>query len=310
MVTTSIKHKRPNLLKRLWRDRQLWLLLLPGLAFFIIFRYGPMYGLQIAFKKYSPFLGVDRSPWVGLQYFEQFLNSMDFGMLFRNTLILGALSMVIGFPAPIIFALILNEVRQPKAKKFFQTVSYLPHFLSVVVVCSIFMDFFSPSVGLVNRIITALGGKAIFFVASPKWYRFVYILSDLWAGLGSGAIIYLAALAGVDPTLYEAASIDGCTRFKMIRHITLPSIAPTVATMFLLRCGSIINIGADKTLLLYSPLTYEVADIFSTYVYRVGLVNRNYSFASAAGMFTSIICAVVLLIANFVSRRTTGESLW
>lgn len=309
-MVSSCNSKRPGLLKRLWRDRQLWVMLLPGLAFFIIFRYGPMYGLQIAFKKYSPFLGVDRSPWVGLQYFAQFLGSGDFGMLFRNTVTLGVLSLAIGFPAPILFALILNEVHQPKIKKIFQTVSYLPHFLSVVVVCSIFMDFFSPSVGLVNRVITAMGGKAIYFVASPQWYRFVYILSDVWAGLGSGAIIYLAALSGVDPTLYEAASIDGCTRFKMIRHITLPGIAPTVATMFLLNCGSIINISADKTLLLYSPLTYEVADIFSTYVYRVGLVNRNYSFASAVGMFTSVICAAVLVLANGVSRRATGESLW
>jgi len=310
MVTTSIPRRRPNVFQRIWRDRQLWVLLLPGLAFFLIFRYGPMYGLQIAFKKYSPFLGVDKSPWVGLQYFVQFVESKDFGMLFRNTVTLSLLSLFINFPAPIVFALLLNEVRQPKAKKLFQTVSYLPHFLSVVVVCSIFMDFFSPSVGLVNRIITSMGGKAIFFVASPRWYRFVYIVSDLWAGLGSGAIIYLAALAGVDPTLYEAASIDGCTRFKMVRHITLPSILPTVITMFLLSCGRLLNVGADKTLLLYSPLTYEVADVFSTYVYRVGITKANYSFASAVGMFTSILSAGVLLMANAVSRRTTGESLW
>ena len=310
MVTTSIPRRRPNVFQRIWRDRQLWVLLLPGLAFFLIFRYGPMYGLQIAFKKYSPFLGVDKSPWVGLQYFVQFAKSKDFGMLFRNTVTLSLLSLFINFPAPIVFALLLNEVRQPKAKKLFQTVSYLPHFLSVVVVCSIFMDFFSPSVGLVNRIITSMGGKAIFFVASPRWYRFVYIVSDLWAGLGSGAIIYLAALAGVDPTLYEAASIDGCTRFKMVRHITLPSILPTVITMFLLSCGRLLNVGADKTLLLYSPLTYEVADVFSTYVYRVGITKANYSFASAVGMFTSILSAGVLLMANAVSRRTTGESLW
>lgn len=244
-------------------------MLLPGLTFFIIFRYGPMHGLQIAFKKYSPFLGVARSPWVGLQYFAQFLGRSDFGMLFRNTVTLGILSLAIGFPAPVIFALILNEVHQPRIKKIFQTVSYLPHFLSVAVVCSIFMDFFSSSVGLVNRVITVMGGKAIYFVSSHQWYRFVYILSDIWAGLGSGAIIYPAALSGVDPTLYEAAAIDGCTRFKMIRHITLPGIAPTAATMFLLNCGSIINISADKTLLLYSPLTFEVTDIFSTYVYRI-----------------------------------------
>lgn len=310
MVTASRGLKRPSLARRCWRDRQLLLLLLPGLLFYIIFRYGPMYGLVIAFKKYSPFLGVEKSPWVGLKYFEQFFSSQDFGMLFKNTLMLGALSMIVGFPAPIIFALLLNEVRQPRTKKVFQTVSYLPHFLSVVIVCSIFTEFFSPSSGLVNRIIVALGGKPIYFLASPGWYRFVYIVSDLWAGLGSGAIIYLAALSAVDQQLYEAAAIDGCTRFKMIWYIALPSIVPTIVTMFLLRCGQIMNIAADKTLLLYSPLTYEVADIFSTYVYRMGLLNKNYSFASAVGMFTSLLSGGVLLIANTVSKRSTGNSLW
>lgn len=301
---------KKSLATRLWRNRQLLVMLLPGLIFYIVFRYGPMYGLQIALRKYSPFLGVHKSPWVGFKYFSQFLHSSDFPLLFRNTFTLSALSLAIGFPLPIIFALLLNEVRRPMLKKFYQTVSYLPHFLSVVVVCSIFTDFFSPSSGLVNRVISALGGKPIYFLASNRWYRFVYLVSDFWASLGSGAIIYLAALSGVDNALYEAASIDGCTRLRMVWYITLPSIAPTIVTMFLLNCGQLMNIGADKTLLLYTPMTYEVADIFSTHVYRIGLLNKNYSYASAVGLFSAVLSGLLLLLANTVSRKATGNSLW
>lgn len=303
-------NRKPSLLKRIVRDRQLLVLLLPGLIFFIVFRYGPMYGMTIAFKKYSPFLGVAQSPWVGLQYFKQLFTSRDFPMLLRNTLTLGFWQIWLGFPAPIIFALILNEIRSARTKKFYQTVSYLPSFLSLVVICSIFIEFFSVGSGLVNKLITASGGKAINFLSNPKWYRFIYILSNIWAGLGSGAIIYLAALSGIDPQLYEAARIDGCSRFRMIFSITLPSIMPTIVTMFLLGCGNIMRIAPDKTLLLYNPMTYEVADIFGTYVYRVGLVNKNYSFGAAVGIFESIIAAVILLIANTTSRKVTGESLW
>lgn len=310
MIEGCGKMKRHGLLRRVYRDRQLLLLLLPGLAFYVVFRYGPMYGLIISFKKYSPFLGVGSSPWVGLRYLSQFLSSQDFGMLFSNTFILGALTIAVCFPAPIVFALLLNEVRCAKLRKAYQTISYLPHFLSIVIVCSIFTEFFSPSGGLVNKLISSASGQPIFFLADPRWYRFVYVTSDVWAGMGSGAIIYLAALSAVDVHLYEAASIDGCARVKMIWYITLPSILPTVSTMFLLNCGRIMNIGPDKTLLLYTPLTYEVADIFSTYVYRVGLLNKNYSFASAAGLFTSVLSCVILLVANTVSRRTTGNSLW
>lgn len=302
--------KKNTFLKRLRRDHQLLILLLPGLLFYLVFRYGPMYGIVIAFKKYSPFLGVAKSPWVGMQYFRQFFSSAEFANLFRNTLVLGFWSMLFGFPAPILFALVLNEVRSSAAKKIYQTVSYLPHFLSLVVVCSIFRELFSISSGLINRILTSLGVPAINFLIRPEWYRFIYIVSGIWSSLGSGAIVYLAALAGVDPQLYEAARIDGCTRVKMILNITLPSILPTVVTMFLLNCGNIMRIPADKTLLLYNPMTYEVADIFSTYTYRIGLVKKNFSFATAVGLFESVIAALVLLAANTASRKVTGESLW
>lgn len=302
--------KKKSLWQRILRDHQLLILLLPGLLFYAIFRYGPMYGIVIAFKKYSPFLGVADSPWVGFTYFQQFFESPEFAKLFKNTFVLGFWSMVVGFPAPIVFALILNEVRNTVCKKLYQTVSYLPHFLSLVVICSIFRDLFSISNGLINRIIIAVGAEPINFLIRPEWYRFIYILSGVWSGLGSGAIIYLAALAGVDQQLYEAARLDGCNRYQLIRHITLPSITPTIITMFLLNCGNIMRIGADKTLLLYNPMTYEVADIFSTYVYRIGMVKKNFSFATAVGLFESVIAVVVLLVANTTSRKITGESLW
>lgn len=302
--------KKKTLWQRIRRDHQLLILLIPGLLFYAIFRYGPMYGIVIAFKKYSPFLGVAKSPWVGTMYFQQFFNSSEFFKLFKNTLILGFWSMFFGFPAPILFALILNEVRASAVKKLYQTISYLPYFLSLVVICSIFRELFSVSSGLINRVITAMGGQTIHFLVRPEWYRFIYILSGVWAGLGSGAIVYLAALAGVDQQLYEAARIDGCTRVKMIWYITLPSILPTIVTMFLLNCGKIMRIGPDKALLLYNSMTYEVADIFSTYVYRIGLEKKNFSLATAVGLFESVIAVVILLVANTASRRITGESLW
>lgn len=302
--------KKKTLWQRIRRDHQLLILLIPGLLFYAVFRYGPMYGIVIAFKKYSPFLGVAKSPWVGTMYFQQFFNSSEFFKLFKNTLILGFWSMVFGFPTPILFALILNEVRVSAVKKLYQTISYLPYFLSLVVVCSIFRELFSISSGLINRVITAMGGQTIHFLVRPEWYRFIYILSNVWAGLGSGAIVYLAALAGVDQQLYEAARIDGCTRVKMIWYMTLPSILPTIVTMFLLGCGNIMRIGPDKTLLLYNSMTYSVADIFSTYVYRIGLEKKNFSLATAVGLFESVIAVVILLAANTASRKITGESLW
>lgn len=304
------KKSTKHLACKLWNQRQLWLMLLPGLLFYLIYRYSPMFGLVISFKDYSPFLGVFESKWVGLEHFERFFSTPKFWELFRNTLTLGCLSLCISFPMTILFALILNEVRQKKAKKVFQTISYLPNFLSIVIVCSIFIDLFSVTHGTINKLIIQFGGAPIDFRAKPEWYYFIYITSELWAGLGSGAIIYLAALSGVDHTLYEAADLDGCSRIKKVWHVTLPSIMPTIITMFLLRVGNIIRIGADKTLLLYAPTTYEVADIFSSYVYRVGMGDHDYSFAAAVGMFESVLAALILVAANKGSKKLTGESLW
>lgn len=234
----------------------------------------------------------------------------DIGRLLYNTLRLGLLQATIVFVSPIIFSLLLNEVRHMRWKKFYQTVSYLPSFLSIVIICSIFIDLFSVHGGLINRIITAFGGTAIHFNGKSEYYVPIYILSDIWAGLGSGAIVYLAALSGVDQNLYEAAAIDGCSRLKMIRHITLPCIKPTILTMFLLSVGNIIRIAPDKTLLLYNDLVLKEADILSAYVYRIGLLNMNYSFASAVGLLESVLASVILLISNKLCKHATGTGLW
>ena len=315
MQNTKVKTRLPShrsgkgFWTKLWAQRALFLMLIPGLVFYLVFRYGPMYGLNIAFKDYSPFLGVDASPWIGFKQFERLFANKDFWQMFWNTLRVGVLSLLIGFPAPIIFALILNEIRKPGIKKVYQTISYLPHFLSVVIVCSIFLDLFSVG-GLINKIIIALGGSAVNFAMEPEWYDLIYQSSAVWASIGSGSIVYLAALSGVDQQLYEAAEIDGCSRLKMIWKITLPCILPTVVTMFLLQVGNVIRIAPDKTLLLYQPSTMNVADIIGTYVYRVGITMRSYSYAAAVGMFESVLAAVILFITNRIAKWRTGTSLW
>lgn len=302
--------KMRQIFKHMKRDRQLLIIFLPCILFYAIFRYGPMYGLIIAFKKYSVYQGIIKSPWVGLKYFEQFFTGPDFWILLRNTFQLGFFSLLWTFPCPIIFALLLNEVKNQKFKKMVQTVSYLPSFLSIVIISSMVIDFLSPSHGIINTIIEALGFEKIYFMIKPEWFRTIYIGSDIWAGIGSGAIIYLAALAGVDPTLYEAGKVDGCNRFHAMFYITLPSILPTITTMFILRAGNMFRIGYEKILLLYNPTTYEVADVFSTYVYRKGLLELNYSYGAAAGLFESVVALIMIYLANTLSRKLSENSLW
>jgi len=310
LKTTSYVPKKLGFFQKVKRDRQLIVLMIPGLLFYLIFRYGPMYGLVIAFKKYSPFKGVFDSPWVGLDNFVKFFSNKDFLILLRNTLLLGLYGLLWSFPITILFALLLNEVRHKLFKKTVQTVSYLPTFLSLVIICSMTIDILSPNGGLINKIITFFGGSPIYFMQSPKWFRTVYVASGVWAGTGSSAIIYLAALAGVDPSLYEAARIDGCGRLRMMWNITIPSIMPTIVTMLILNSANIFRVGADKVLLLYNPLTYEVADVFSTYLYRMAFTNHDYGYAAAVGMFESVVCGIILFVTNYLSRKVTNESLW
>lgn len=310
MKPTYAINQGEGLYKRIVRDRQLLIMLIPGVLFYVIFRYGPMYGLLMAFQKYSPFLGIAKSPWVGLENFQRFFASNDFWLLLRNTLTLGALSLLVCFPITILFALLLNEVRHARYKKFVQTITYLPTFLSVVIICSMTISLLSLNGGLVNKIIKAFGLEPIYFMTRPEWFRTIYVLTEIWSGTGAGAIVYLAALSGIDPSLYEAAKIDGCKRIKMMFYITLPSIMPIIITMLILNSGNIFRVGQDKILLLYNPMTYGVADVFSTFVYRKGILDMNYSFAAAAGMFESVVACILLWTTNLISRKATGESLW
>lgn len=302
---------------RLWSQRELMLMLLPGVIYYIVFHYLPMYGLKLAFIDYnivqqysSPLAGPD-----GLDHFRRlFITNQDkFLDMLWNTLFLGVITFGTTFPLTILFSLVLNEIRQAKMKKFYQTVSYLPTFLSSVIICSIFVELFSIKYGLVNEIIEFFGGKKIEFMWYIEGYYLVYVLSGIWASLGNGAIIYLSALSGVDQEMYEAAQIDGCSRMKRIWHITLPSIMPTVVTMFLLNIGSLIKIGADKALLLQTDAVKVDANIFSTFVYYNG-INTNgmpqVSYTAAVGMFESVMCGVLLITFNYIAKKRSGTSIW
>ncbi|MBD2865742.1 ABC transporter permease [Paenibacillus oceani] len=307
----SARHSRlVSAWRHMKRDRQLLILFIPCIVFYALFRYGPLYGLIIAFKDYNVYQGILGSEWVGLEHFRKFFDSPDFWLLFKNTFLLGLFTLIWAFPFPILFAVMLNEVRSVKFKKTVQTFSYLPAFLSVVIVSSMIIDFLSPTHGLVNEALKALGLEAKYFLAAPEWFRGIYVSSEIWQHMGYEAIIYLAAIASIDPTLYEAARVDGASRFQMMRYITIPSIMPTILIMFIIKSGSMFRIGYEKVLLLYNPMTYEVADVFSTYVYRKGLLETNYSYAAAVGLFESVIALIMLLLSNRISKRAGGRGLW
>lgn len=297
-------------LKHLKKDRQLLLMFLPCVIFYIVFRYGPIYGVSIAFFKYDVYSGILKSPFVGLKYFMDFFQSYDIWTLLRNTFLLGFYTLLWTFPFPIIFALLLNEIKSGKFRKAVQTASYLPSFVSIVVISSLIIDFLSPNQGIINNIISVLGFDKHYFIADPEWFRTIYIASEIWSGLGIASIYYFAAISGVDPELYEAGIIDGCDRFQAIRHITLPGILPTIVTLFIINSGNMFRIGYEKVLLLYNPSTYETADVISTFVYRKGLVELNLSYGAAVGLFESLITLVLLLLANYASRKINETSLW
>lgn len=292
------------------RDKYLWLLILPGIIWYIIFMYSPMYGLVIAFKNFSPFKGVWDSSWVGLKWFKQFFETYYFWRILRNTLLINIYSILWGFPAPIIFALLLNEVQHKRFKRFSQTVSYLPHFISTVVIVGIVVNFLSPSTGIVNHVITALGGERISFMVDPKWFRTIYIGSGIWQGIGWNSIIYLAALSSIDQELYEAATVDGASRLRKMWHITIPGILPTVVILLILNFGSMLNVGYEKIILMYNPQTYETADVISSYVYRRGIAEGEYSFGTAVGLFQNVINFILVLTFNKLSRKVSEISLW
>ena len=292
------------------KEKHLWFLVLPGIIWYLIFAYAPMFGLAIAFQNFSPFKGFAESQWVGFMWFEQFFRSQFFWRLIQNTLLLNFYNIIFSFPVPILLALLLNEIRQSWYKKAAQTISYLPHFVSTVVVVGMITNFLSPVGGIVNLMIEKLGGGSINFMIKPEWFRPLYIMSEVWQGAGWGSIIYLAALSGIDTQLYEASIVDGANKWKQLWHISIPGILPTIIIMLIMNLGHILSIGYEKIILMYNTSTYETADVINTYVYRRGIVSGEYSFGTAVGLFQSVINFVFIIAANRFSRKMTEVSLW
>lgn len=295
--------------KNLKANWQLYVFLAPALLYFLIFHYVPMYGVQIAFKDFYANLGILGSPWVGFEHFERFFNSYYFWRLLKNTILLNLYGLLL-FPLPIIFALMLNELKNGWFKKWSQTLTYAPHFISVVVVVGMLVAFLDPITGIINHAIVALGGESIPFLTDAGWFRHIYVWSGQWQSLGWGTIIYLAALAGVNPELHEAAKVDGATRLQRIIHINIPSIMPTVVVLFILNLGSFMATGFEKVLLMQNSLNAETSDIIQTFVYETGLLQGQYSFAAAVGLFESAINIALLFLANYLARKVSDNSLW
>lgn len=294
-------------LSRYW---QLYIMLLVPFAIFLLFKYVPMFGNILAFRRYRPGMGAFGTEWVGLRYFRMFFSDPAFWRAFRNTLVLSIMNLLVNFPIPIIFALILNEVKRQRFKKVVQTVSYMPRFISTVVVIAILGELLSPSSGIVNIIRQSMGLNPIYFMNDEKYFRTIYVLVDTWQFTGWTAIIYLAAISGISSDQYEAARIDGATRLQQIWYITLPSIMPTIMVMLILNVGRLLNLGFEKVLLMYTPSNSAVSDIIDTLVYRTGLANQNYSYATAIGLFSGIIGVILVSSANAISRKVTGESVY
>lgn len=292
------------------RDWQLYLLLAPMVIWFALFLYKPMHGLQIAFKDFSIFRGVDASPWVGFAHFQELFNNGLFIRSFFNTITISAIGLLVAFPVPIILALMFNELQSAVARRWAQTVVYLPHFISVVIVAGIVINFLSPSTGVINIFLKWIGLEPIYFLTQPEWFRPVFIGSSIWKEAGFESIVYLAAIAGVSPTLYESARVDGASRWQMIWRITLPCILPTIIIMLIIRIGNLVEVGFEYIILLYQPSTYETADVVSTFIYRTGLQGTQYDLATAAGLFNAVIAFVLVYSANRISRKLSSTSLW
>lgn len=302
----TLSHK----ISRDWKmNKYKYLLILPVLVYLALFCYKPMYGLIIAFNNYKPTRGITGSDYVGLMWFDNFFNNIYFWRLLSNTFTISALSIVFGFPAPIILALLLNEIQNDKFKRTVQTITYMPYFISLVVTCSI-IKIYCQENGLFSQIIEIFGGTRRNLLIDPSAYRPIYVLSGIWQNIGWNSIIYLAALSGIDQEQYEAARIDGANRFQQMLHITIPGILPTIMILFVLRMGSILNVGYEKVLLLYTENTYNVADVFSTYTYRVGLEQKQYSLSTAVSLFNTVVNIMFLVFTNWLSRKTTESGLF
>lgn len=298
-----------RIVKDFKKNKWKYFIVIPVVVYLIIFAYKPMYGILIAFKQYKATKGIWGSEWIGFQNFTRFFNDVYFGRLIRNTLLISFQDIVFGFPIPIIFALLLNEIKSNGYKRAVQTASYLPHFISTVVICAILREFLTLE-GLINNIVAMFGGERTIFLQYPEYFRTIYIWSGIWQGFGWSSIIYLAALTGVDQELYEAARIDGAGRFRQAISITIPSIVPTITMLFILRMGSVLSVGSEKILLLYNERTYETADVISTYVYRQGLVHNDFSYSTAIGLFNSLVNIIFLVSTNYISKRVSDNGLF
>ena len=291
------------------RNRVLYLMVLPVVIFYILFAYLPMYGITIAFQDFNPALGYFKSPWVGWENFKSFFGSVYFWRVLRNTLHISLASIIFGFPAPILLALLINEVNSKAFMKSVQTITYLPHFISLVVVCGIIRDFTSTG-GVVTQMIAKVTGDNTSMLMKPQAFVPLYVVSEIWQGIGWGSIIYIAALSGIDTQLYEAESLDGCGRLRQVIHVSIPGILPTIVIMLILRMGSVLNVGYEKIILLYNPSIYETADVISSFTYRKGLQEFEWSYGSAVGLFNSIVNVFFLLGTNYMSSKLTQSSLW
>lgn len=301
--------RRRRVWNRIVRDWQLYLLLLPAVVYLFIFNYMPMYGVQIAFKNFRPSKGIWGSEWVGLKYFIKFITFPTFKTIMLNTVRISLYSFAT-FPLSVILALLINELQSEKFKKVVQMITYAPHFISTVVVCSMLTLFMNKDSGLLNNIVEAFGGQRQSFLEIPRYFASIYVWSGVWQGIGWGTIIYLAALSGVSPELVEAARIDGAKRYQIIAHVNLPTIAPTIVIMLIMNCGSILSVGFEKVYLLQNPLNIDVSQVISTYVYELGLQSAQYSYSSAIGLFNTVINVAILLIVNAIAKRVSEISLW
>ena len=306
----SFAPSRKHVANRIWQNRYIYMMVIPVLVYMILFKYMPMYGTIIAFKKYSAKRGIWGSKWVGFTNFNKFLSDPYFYKLIRNTLLINLYSLLFAFPSSIMFALLLNEIKHQNYRKIVQTIAYLPHFISTVVVCGLVTNFLRSNGGLINDLIVMLGGERVAFMNKPEYFRGIYVISEIWQHLGWDAIIYIAALTAIDPQLYEAARVEGANRFQQTIYVTLPCIASTVIIMLLMRIGNMMNLGHEKILLLYNGATYETADVISTYVYRRGLLTSDFSYGTAIGLFQSLIAFVLIISTNYLSKKLNDTSLW
>lgn len=292
------------------RDIPVYMLILPAALLLFVFHYLPIYGIVISFQDFSPFKGLLKSDWVGFKHFAQFLTDSNFWRVFKNTIVINLMQIIIGFPIPILFAIFLNELWSNKFKKVVQTVSYLPHFISWVVAASIIVTMLSPSSGLINKAIEAFGGEPVYFLAKQEYFRMIIVLTAVWKELGMQSVYYIAALASIDTELYEAAKIDGAGKIKQAIHVTLPGLLPIISVLLILKIGQMVTIGFEQIFLLYNPLVYDVGDVISTYTYRLGIEQTQYSLTTAIGVSQSIVNFILVFLANKLSKKVSGSSLW